>query len=391
LIFWFLMRLIRLDHITPGDRLGRDVTFDPSRAPLLRAGVVLLPSLVASLRRHDVETVWIDDDLSRGIDPAPTLSDETRQEAARAIKETFDRTAQTLSTSSVPDSSIGRMKDLAELIAAEICESPEAALALADLASADTYTMQHSLGVTTLGLLIGHRVLNKYGVRDSRGEYVFDDIDRHLVKLGTGLLLHDIGKLAVPFDVLHKPGKLTDEEYALVKQHPETGFHMLKDCASLSSLSTAVVRYHHERWDGTGYPTRKAGDDIPMFARIAAVADVYDAITSNRPYCTAMPADAAYREILEGAGGQFDAKVVEMFKHVVAPYPEGQTVELSNGLKGIVSGLPKSHLDRPVVRLVETHDGSPVSATELELLRHPELTVTQAGVRLTREPEAEAA
>jgi HD-GYP domain-containing protein (c-di-GMP phosphodiesterase class II) len=385
------MRLIRLDHITPGDLLGRDVTFDPSRAPLLRAGVRLLPSLVASLRRHDVEAVWIDDDLSLGIDPAQTLTDETRREAARAIKETFDRTAQTLSTSSVPDSSIGRMKNLAELIAAEICESPEAALALADLASADTYTMQHSLGVTTLGLLIGKRVLNKYGVRSSRGKHEFEDIDRHLVKLGTGLLLHDIGKLAVPFDVLHKPGKLTDDEYALVKQHPETGFHLLKNSASISALSTAVVRYHHERWDGTGYSAGKAGDDIPLFARIAAVADVYDAITSTRPYCTAMPADAAYREILQGAGGQFDPKVVEMFTHVVAPYPEGETVALSNGFKGIVSRLPKGHLDRPVVRLVETHDGRRIPDTELELLAHPELMVTQAGVQLSRPAEAEAA
>ena len=385
------MRLIRLDHITPGDRLGRDVTFDPSQAPLVRAGVRLLPALVAALRRHDVDAVWIDDDLSRGIEPTQTLTDETRQKAAQAINETFERTAQKLHTSSVPDSAIGRMKDMAELIAAEISESPEALLALADLGSADNYTMQHSLGVTTLGLLIGHRVLNKHGVTNSRGEQRFDDLDRQLVKLGTGLLLHDIGKLGVPFAVLHKPGKLTDDEYALVKQHPETGFHMLKDSSAISSLSTAIVRYHHERWDGRGYPAGRAGDDVPMFARIAAVADVYDAITSNRSYCAAMPADMAYREILNGAGSQFDANVVEMFRHVVAPYPEGVTVELSNGLKGIVARLPKGHLDRPVVRLVETRDGLRVPSTELELLAHPELTVTEAGGPLTLRPEVEEA
>jgi HD-GYP domain-containing protein (c-di-GMP phosphodiesterase class II) len=181
-----------------------------------------------------------------------------------------------------------------------------------------------------------------------------------LIRLGTGLLLHDIGKLAVPFDVLHKPGRLTDDEYALIKHHPETGYHMLKNSPSISMLSTAVVRFHHERWDGTGYPSGKAGDAIPLFARIASVADVYDAITSVRSYANAQSPGAAYNEILMGSGGQFDSKVVEMFRHVVAPYPKGETVMLSDGRKGIVARLQ-----------------------QLDLRAHPALTVTQAGIRLT--------
>ena len=377
------MRLIRLDHITPGDRLGRDVTFDPSRTPLLRAGVRLSPAMVGALRNRDVDLVWIDDDLSRGINPEQTLTDETRRKAATAINETFDQTAKTLNAGSMADSSIGRMKNLAELIASEISESPEATLALADLASADSYTMSHSLGVTTLGLLIGTRVLHKYGLESSRREPRFEDIDRQLIKLGTGLLLHDIGKLAVPFDVLHKPGRLTDDEYALIKHHPETGYHMLKNSPSISMLSTAVVRFHHERWDGTGYPSGKAGDAIPLFARIASVADVYDAITSVRSYANAQSPGAAYNEILMGSGGQFDSKVVEMFRHVVAPYPKGETVMLSDGRKGIVARLQQHDLDRPVVRLVEDHDGRRIPDTEVDLRAHPALTVTQAGIRLT--------
>jgi HD-GYP domain-containing protein (c-di-GMP phosphodiesterase class II) len=388
------MRLVRLDHIAPGARLGRDVSFDPSQTPLLRAGVRLSAAMVVALRSRDVGMVWIDDDLSRGINPEQTLKDETRRKAAAAITETFDQAANTLHTGSMSDSSIGRMKNVAELIASEISESPEATLALADLASADSYTMNHSLGVTTLGLLIGSRVLHKYGLESSRGGPRFEDIDRQLIKLGTGLLLHDIGKLAVPFDVLYKPGRLTDDEYALVKHHPETGYSMLKDSPSISTLSTAVVRFHHERWDGSGYPFCKAGEAIPLFARIASVADVYDAITSTRPYANAQSADAAYREILNGSGGQFDSKVVEMFRHVVAPYPKGETVLLSDGRRGIVASLQTHHLDRPVVRLVQGHDGRPIPNTEVDLKAHPELTVTQTGVRLapdTPERSAEAA
>ena len=170
------------------------------------------------------------------------------------------------------------------MIVADVAGNIHSALALNDLANADGYTLKHSLAVTTLGLSLGVRVMQKYGWVDARGKRRFDGIEDRLAPLGVGLLLHDIGKLAVPPEILRKPGPLTEEEWKAMRAHPTLGFQILKKDDEISPLARAVVRSHHERWDGTGYPDRQTGTQIHQFARIAAVADVFDALTSDRYY-----------------------------------------------------------------------------------------------------------
>lgn len=126
--------------------------------------------------------------------------------------------------------------------------------------------------------------------------------------------MHDIGKVAVPSSILMKPGPLTIEEFEIVKRHPTVGYEILKDSQSrLVQTAATIALSHHERYDGAGYPHGLAGDEIPLLGRIAAVADVFDALTSNRPYKTAWPIDKAIGEIKRGSGSQFDPKVVEAF------------------------------------------------------------------------------
>jgi HD-GYP domain-containing protein (c-di-GMP phosphodiesterase class II) len=237
------------------------------------------------------------------------------------------------------------------------------ALVLADLSSADGYTFQHSIDVTALGLLIGHRYFSDHGWVDYRGEIHHDKMEERLSTLGLGLLLHDIGKLAIPLGILNKPGKLTPEEWTIMKSHPRAGVDML-DGSHWSPLVKAVVLRHHERWNGTGYPDGKAGPDIHHMARIAAVADVYDAITSERLYAPARPASDGVRAIIEGSGTLFDPEVVDAFRKVVSPFPPGTEVTLTDGRTGIVVSIPEGTMDRPVVRVVEP-DGS---FTEISLL-----------------------
>src|SRR5205807_27339 len=141
--------------------------------------------------------------------------------------------------------------------------------------NADGYTMKHSLAVTALGLSLGLRVMRKYGWVDDQGNRRFDDIDRRLSTLGVGLLLHDIGKLAIPVEILQKNGPLTDDEWTAMREHPMLGVRILQRADDISPLSRAVVRSHHERWDGAGYPSGKARHQIHQFARIASVADVF--------------------------------------------------------------------------------------------------------------------
>jgi ribonuclease P protein subunit RPR2 len=130
-----------------------------------------------------------------------------------------------------------------------------------------------------------------------------------------GFLLHDVGKVAIPDGILHKKDALTPEERALMRTHPVVGWEILARIPFLDA-ARAVVRHHHERWDGTGYPDRLAGEDIPLSARVFAVADALDAITTERPYRAAQSFAAAREAISAGAGTQFDPDAVEALRSV---------------------------------------------------------------------------
>ncbi len=134
-----------------------------------------------------------------------------------------------------------------------------------------------------------------------------------LEALEFGAILHDIGKIYIPETILQKEGKLTKEEMADIRKHPEVGAHMIKDIPYLAP-SAPMVLHHHERWDGEGYPEGLSGEEIPVGARVLAVADAFDAMTSNRPYRSALPAEVAYQEILNCSGTQFDPQIVEAMK-----------------------------------------------------------------------------
>jgi len=137
-------------------------------------------------------------------------------------------------------------------------------------------------------------------------------------------LLHDIGKVNIPDSILMKSGKLTDEEYDIIKTHPVVGAEAIKDVEGIAD-NIGVISHHHERWDGKGYPDGLAGDSIPLLARITAVADAFDAMTSSRSYRPALPFEEAYQRILAGKGSQFDPRLVDLFKKI---YPDW--VEISN-------------------------------------------------------------
>jgi HD-GYP domain-containing protein (c-di-GMP phosphodiesterase class II) len=264
------MRLVPLEQLRPGDRLARDVRTGPSAIPLLRAGVRLGDHYVEGLRRAGVPSVYVDDDFSAGIDPVEPLSEETRRSAAVALETAFAHVTPT-APATVTQESVDSLKSVAELIAAEIAASPDAVVAISDLAAADSYTLQHSLDTTAVGVLLAHRHFLRNGWIDWTGRRRFDRLESRLVLIGTGLLLHDIGKLAIPLEILHKPGPLSPEEWEVMREHPVVGHAMVESSAALSPLVKAVIRSHHERWDGSGYPSGTSSLRIPIFARIAAV------------------------------------------------------------------------------------------------------------------------
>jgi HD-GYP domain-containing protein (c-di-GMP phosphodiesterase class II) len=244
------------------------------------------------------------------------------------------------------------LSDVVDAILQEIEEHDGKAVVLADLCGPSAYGTQHSIDMTALGLLIGRRLITEHGWLDYKGERQDDRIEERLFRLGMGLLLADIGKLAIPESILNKPGKLTEEEWEIVKTHPKAGVKLVRDTGAWCPLVQGCVLRHHERWNGTGYPEGKVGTEVHEMARIAAVADVFDAITSERPFAAAKPAHMAVQTILAGAGTQFDPVICEVFASRVAPFPTGVEVELTDGRRAIVVSVPELELDRPVLRVI---------------------------------------
>ncbi|MEX2194155.1 MAG: HD-GYP domain-containing protein [Thermoleophilaceae bacterium] len=367
------MRLIATRRLTPGTRLGRDIPASGGgTVPLLRAGVEITARHRDALISAGINAVYVDDELSRGINVPRALSDETRHEARVALDRAIGQARPKLDRP-LPDESMTDLQRVAGLIAAEVAGSGDAALALSDLAGADAYTMEHSIDVTVVGLLIARRLFRERGRVDFRGERAFDRVEHHLTQLGVGLMLHDIGKLAIPIDVLNKPGALDQEEWELMRRHPLTGVEMLPGSA-IGARAKSVVRSHHERWDGAGYPDGIAGEAISQFARIASVADVFDAVTSERPYARAAVQNVGVSIIRSGSGAAFDPEVVEIFLDVVPPYPPGSEITLSDGRRGVVVSAEAGRFELPLVRVHHDAGGRSVTPYEVDLVEHPELT-----------------
>jgi HD-GYP domain-containing protein (c-di-GMP phosphodiesterase class II) len=347
------MRLVRLSSVCDDMELARDI---PSPAlgsqPLLRRGVKLSTSIARRLLEMDVRAVWIEDDLGGGIIPAEPLPEHVRRSTEDAVSRCMTMVRrQAAGLSSLPDDAVDLLEEAVSQVVQALENCPEAALAFDDLAHADSYTHTHSVRVATLGMMIGQRMDRLEGWVDYRGRQRFDRRHERMTQLAMGLLIHDIGKIAIPETILNKPSRLTPEEWEIVKQHPTAGASMLST-DRISPLSVCVVRDHHERWDGLGYPQGREGLEIHQFARLAAVADVYDAITADRPYQVGRPPHLGVKVVREGAGTQFDANVVEHFKRIALPYPVGYTIALPDGGSGAVVGVDPEDPDYPVIRYI---------------------------------------
>jgi HD-GYP domain-containing protein (c-di-GMP phosphodiesterase class II) len=359
------MRLIACSQIAEGVELARDVIVGPpGTAPLLRAGVKLSARYRTALPKAGVGSVWIEDELGEGIVVADPLRPETRARVHRATGDALVAAGRALKEGAgMPSGVLLSLTGVAEGMVADLLSCPDAAVALDDLSAFDSYTHRHSVQVTVLGLLIARRIWERDGWTDFRGKVRRDRIEDRLRKLGLGLLVHDIGKLAVPPEVLNKPGRLTDEELLVMRRHPEDGVELLRP-ADISPLAISIVRDHHERLDGLGYPAGIDGAKLHEFPRIAAVADVYDAVTSERVYKEAAPPHVGVRVIVEGAGTQFCPDVVRHFRTVVFPYPVGHEITLPDGRVGVVAGVDGDNPDRPLVRVA---DGGSVSEIAVDM------------------------
>lgn len=376
------MRLVAIDAVEPGSVLALDVWGGSSGVtPLLRAGTILRGTYLERLNNGGIAAVYIDDEISAGIEVPIALRPTTHIEAVRVLDAAFGALPGAVAAASgaLRGEVVLELKSVVQAIIDDLEDAGDAMLAFADLSSVDAYSMQHSIDVTVLGLVLGKRLFREYGWIDYDGTRRYDRIDERLRRLGLGLLLHDVGKATVPTEVLNKEGPLDINEWELIHAYPAAGAEMLTD-QTVGARAKSVVRFHHERYDGTGYPSGLKGEEIPQLARIAAVADVFDAITSTRSYRKAAPAWVGVQEITAGSRTLFDPQVVAVFRSLVAPHPAGTYVTLSDGREGIVAEVPPARADRPVVRVLTDHEGNRLTAPiELPLIRHPEIEIMNSG------------
>lgn len=230
---------------------------------------------------------------------------------------------------------LGSAASLVDEIADSIIRHPHALISLARLKSIDDYTYMHSVAVCALMIGLARQL----------------QLSEPLVQeAGLAGLLHDIGKMAIPTEILNKPGKLTDSEFDQVMRHPEQGHKILVGCSQVSDAVADVCLSHHEKADGTGYPNGLFAEHISLLSRMAAVCDVYDAITSDRPYKKAWAPSEAVRKMAEWEG-HFDTEIFQTFVKFIGIYPIGSLVRLQSGRLAVVIEQAQGSLLKPKVKV----------------------------------------
>ncbi|MBV6448729.1 HD-GYP domain-containing protein [Nitrosomonas sp.] len=227
------------------------------------------------------------------------------------------------------------VESLVEEINQSMERNPNALLTLIRLKNVNEYTYMHSVAVCMLMVALGRQL----GLGAAQ-----------IKQAGTAGLLHDIGKMVIPNEVLNKPGKLTDEEFAVMRSHPERGWEILKSCYQVHETALDVCLHHHERVDGKGYPKKLSGETLTLFARMGAVCDIYDAISSDRCYKPAWPPAESIRKMASWKDGHFDETVFQAFVKTIGIYPSGTLLKLKSGRLGVVMEQSTKKLTTPIVK-----------------------------------------
>ncbi len=246
----------------------------------------------------------------------------------------------------------GECASLVDGVIESINRHPDALVSLLRLKTADEYTYLHSVAVCALMVALGRQLgLDQAQCRDA----------------GLAGMLHDLGKALMPQEILNKPGKLTAEEFAVIKSHPVRGYEILRASGKFSDAVLDVCRHHHERFDGTGYPDGLSAQQIPLMARMGAVCDVYDAVTSDRPYKAGWDPAHALSQMVSWAG-HFDTGVFQTFVKSVGIYPTGSLVRMRSGRLAVVLDQNPSALTKPRVKLFfSTKAGLPLAPQVVDL------------------------
>nr|WP_300094007.1 HD-GYP domain-containing protein [Sedimentibacter sp.] len=354
------MLFITNKYLKPGMILAKDIILYNSsnfNSLLLTKGQVLNNTFINRINYHGIEGAYIESEAFADIEVDSYINDALKAKSLKTVKDVYYELK--MSSGKVHATAIRQLSGIVNSLITEILYKDDLTYNLVDFKNYDNYTYQHCLNVATLAI--------STGISLGLGESMLHD-------LGMAGLLHDIGKMMIPLEILNKPDKLTDEEFEIIKTHPVNAVTLLKDLVPFSVLSG--IQSHHEKLDGTGYPYGIAGDNIHYYGRVLAVCDVYDALTSDRSYrMTSFPS-----EVIEYVMGcvdkHFDYEILKSFLKVIVAYPIGTFVRLSDKRIAVVVKNNSENIMRPVVRIVN-NDGT--VGEDVDLLydkKHMNITIT---------------
>lgn len=338
------MRFIPLSIVKEGTYLGQTLYNDQGKI-LLKKGTKLTYRYIDKIKQHGFYTIYVIDKYSQQ-DLEDIIDPQIRRKAIDSVRN-LHNTFSLASDNSISnfrrkrvqkenDTNLNEIQEMVKLIVDDVFKNRQLLISLIDIKSLDNYTYNHSVNVGILSLTLGIA----YGLNRN-----------DLYDLTLGCMLHDVGKIFVSKDILNKDGSLNNNEFNIIKEHCKDGFTYLRENTDLSSRVRIVALQHQERHDGSGYPEGLKGDNIHKFAQIASVADVYDALTSNRPYRRALSPNEAIEYIMGSGGRYFNIELVKKFLKKIVPFPVGTIVELSNGFVGNVTKINENMILRPTVKI----------------------------------------
>ena len=324
--------------------------FNQRGASYLVKGQPITKGYIHQLEKVGIPTVTVttsDPDFQL-LPPDDIVAEETRANAIKHVYHAFQTTEQD------GHLDVDMMEDVAEKIIFDLIDRKANLVQLTDIRLHDTYTFGHSVNVAILSSMLG--MLCHYTKKD-------------LQILTLGALLHDLGKIAIPEEILTKNTGLTDEEFAVIKAHPLRGaqrIHEMENMLPHTALLSAIASEHHEHIDGSGYPRGLKDEEIHRYAKIVAIADVYDALTSERPYKKAYTPNVAHNIMCNVIRGQFDPKLLNLFFNNVALYPVGTILKTDYGF-GIVKKSAFGKTETPTIVVFANMEGRPIEPYTIDL------------------------
>lgn len=348
------MIFLKLENVKPGMFLGRSIY--SQNQILLAEETQLTNKYISRLQELGVSGAYIANHISKDLEIYDVVANETRQKAIHLAKKTLTRIKKPEDITPAMKKAISRVVNN---IIEDLLKNRDLTFNLYNIKTFDDYIFQHSVNVCLFSLVMGL----------ARGYN-----EKKLLQLGIGAFMHDLGKLQVPETILNKPGRLTEEEFTFIQEHPTLGYEILKKSDEIDFVSSNILYQHHEKLNGCGYPKGVQGKSIHEYARIVAIADIYDAITSHRVYNKPMPNHEAIELLIAYASQELDEELVHLFLQHIPAFPLGTCVHLNNQSRGVVIEQNKGLPLRPLLMILE-EKGREVKPYELDLTEEISLVI----------------